>query len=353
MQIREEKKHIRPDGRCRSCGHSASVLTMALVLLLVLSASFCACGHEQGGDGHGKTEDGVLHIVCTSFPGQAFAQAVAFGVQGTSEGETSTVEISVLSHKGQDLHGFEPSVADMGKIAAADLFIYVGGPSEAWVESTLKAIDRPDLVTLSMMEVCEAMVEEHPQGADDDSPNHTDSEGTEVEYDEHIWTSLANDVMLVERIAELLCRLDAAHADLYTAHAQAYVAELTALQTAYADMMAHAVHHAVVIADRYPFAYLFREIGLTAYAAFPGCSAETQASFATQVFLTEKVKELGLSYVCTVDHGQGSVADVICRETGAKALRLWSGQAWPDGDMTYLDMLRENLQQLTLALGTK
>jgi zinc transport system substrate-binding protein len=233
------------------------------------------------------------------------------------------------------------------------VFVYVGGTSDTWVESALKAAGNQGLVTVSMMDVCQAMEEEMPEGAEGSAGGADGADGgTEVEYDEHVWTSLRNDRLILQAITDALIQVDPDRREEYQANAAAYDQQLAELDAAYADMVAGAARNALLIADRYPFAYLMRDLGLTCYAAFPGCSSESQASFSTQVFLVEKVKELGLSYIFTVDNGQGSVAASVSQQTGATVLRLWSGQVLPeDQDMSYLDMLRENLENLIKALS--
>lgn len=328
----------------------ARVATLCLAVLLAVLCLCTGCGNTTRTD---PSEDGVLRVVCTTFPGWEFCRAVT-GIQADDAGKDG-VEVLIISKQGQDLHGYEPSAADIGRIATADVFVYVGGTSDAWVENALKAAGNQSLVTVSMMEVCPVMEEEIPEGADDDHDDHSDSDsdhGTEVEYDEHIWTSIRNDRLIVQAIADALVQVDPAHEETYRANAAAYDEQLAELDAAYTDTVAGAARHTLLIADRYPFAYLMRDLGLTCYAAFPGCSSETQASFATQVFLVEKVKELGLPCIFMVDNGQGSVAASVSQQTGAEVLRLWSGQTLPeDPDMTYLDMLRENLENLKKALG--
>lgn len=329
----------------------ARVAALCLAVLLAMLCLCTGCGNTTRTD---PSEDGVLRVVCTTFPGWEFCRAVT-GIQAENA-EKDGVEVHIISKQGQDLHGYEPSAADIGLIATADVFVYVGGTSDAWVENALKAAGNQSLVTVSMMDVCPVMEEKVPEGAEDD---HDDGDsdgdgdhGTEVEYDEHLWTSIRNDRLIVQAIADALAQADPTHEETYRANAAAYDEQLAELDAAYTDTVAGAARHTLLIADRYPFAYLMRDLGLTCYAAFPGCSSETQASFATQVFLVEKVKELGLPCIFMVDNGQGSVAASISQQTGAEVLRLWSGQTLPeDPGMTYLDMLRENLENLKKALG--
>ncbi len=326
-------------GRCH-IGRSlyGHIVLYAAALLLLCSIALPLSGCKGSAD---PRDDGVTRIVCTVFPAWEFCRAVTEGTDAV---------VILLSHQGQDLHSFEPSAADMAELARADLLVYTGGASEAWVEGAVRASGNTGLRTVAMMDVCDTMVEEIPEGADTDHDHDHEQQGTQVEYDEHVWTSIRNDVLIVGAVTDVLTGLDPENASTYRAGADAYIAELNTLEAAYADMAASAVRHAILIADRYPFAYLMRDLGLTCYAAFPGCSSESQASFATQIFLVEKVKELNLPCIFTVDNGQGSVAEPVSAQTGAEVLRLWSGQTYQEG-LTYLDMLRENLANLKQALA--
>lgn len=326
-----------------------SVLCACLCLCVSLAAvmtAFTAC--TPAASGTDPAADGVIRIVCTTFPAFEFARMLTEG-QGTDE---VRFEVTMLSSRGQDLHNFQPSAADIRTLASADVFVCVGGTSEAWVDKAVASAKNDALTTVAMMKVCEAMVEELPEGAEAEEEH--DDDATEVEYDEHIWTSFGNAAAIIDAIAGAVKdkltdqpALAAAVADKQSV----IKGTLSDLHGRYTDMIAAAKRHAVVIADRFPFAYLFRELGLTVYAAFPGCSAETQASFATQVFLVGKTQELSLPAVFTVDNGAGSVASTVSQETGAQVLRLWSGQTIPDDGMTYLEMLEENLRNLTIALN--
>lgn len=329
-------------------------------LCACLCVIFCAAptltGCTPASPDRDPASDGKLIVACTSYPASEFTKALLDGAVAplTADEQAATgnfgdaFEIVFLCNKSGDMHGFEPSTADVRNLARADVLVCVGGESEAWVASAVAACGNPGLKVIRMMDLVDVVEEEAPEGAETEAE---DEHGTEVEYDEHVWTSIKNDMVIVDAIADVLGSVYPQGADRIADNAAAYKAELSRLDTAYADMVSTAARRELLIADRYPFVYLMRDYGLTCWAAFPGCSAETQASFSTQIFLVEKVKELTLPAIFTVDNGAGSVASTISKETGAQVLRLWSGQTFPDGDVTYLDMLEENLRNLRTALN--
>lgn len=327
-----------------------NVSTLSRILALCLCGMLCAGLVACSQPPPDPAGDGILRVVVTSFPAEEFADSLLADMQ---DGETVTVER--LGKTGQDLHAFEPSAADILKISSADLLICIGGYAETWLEDAIEASGNSSLRVLSMMDVCDLMEEEELPGLDHDHEHGHDHDhehaGTEVEYDEHVWTSFHNAQHILEAIAATLTELLPNHAATIRANATAYTEELEALRTAYEDVVSHASFDTLVIADRYPFAYLMEELGLVCYAAFPGCSSETQASFSTQVLLTETVKEHGLPAVLYVDYGAASVAGAVSRATDTQVLRLWSGQVPSEDGLSYLDMLRENLKSLRVALG--
>lgn len=295
--------------------------------------------------------DGVLRVVVTSFPAEEFARAVLGDLLNGSGGEPVVLER--LGKTGQDLHAFEPSAADIRKLSGADILICIGSFAETWLDGAIRASGNRSLRVLSMTDVCELHEEEELPGLGehDHHHDHGHGEGTQVEYDEHVWTSFGNMAHIVTAVRDTLTAALPEQAATLQANAASYLLELDALHADYQATVASAANPVLVIADRYPFAYLMRELGVVCYAAFPGCSSETQASFSTQVMLTETVRDLHLPVVLYVDFGVASVADAVSRATGVPVRRLWSGQVASDTGLSYLDMLRENLVSLRAALG--
>lgn len=289
--------------------------------------------------------EGTPRVVCTIFPLYDWARAVA---------GQEAIELTLLLDNGVDLHSFQPTAQDIMEIAGCDLFIYVGGESDAWVEDALKEAVNPNQAALSLLDAMEDPMEEEAvegmQAGEACAPEET-------EYDEHIWLSLRNARALTATIADAFSQLDPAHADAYRANAEAYAARLAALDDAYAEAVAGARIHTMLFGDRFPFRYLAEDYGLSCYAAFSGCSAETEASFETIVFLAGKVDELGLPAVLTIENSDRRVAETIAQAAqGSPAvLTLDSMQATTARDIesgaTYLGIMEDNLSVLRKALN--
>lgn len=295
-----------------------------------------------------------LRVVTTIFPIYDWVRETA----GTEE----NAEITLLLDSGVDLHSYQPTAADLMKIAACDLFIYVGGESDEWVEDALREAINPNMIVINLLECLgddvkmEELVEgmEHEQDEDHEEEDHEHEE----EADEHIWLSLRNAQKLVKIIAGKLAEADPVHADVYQANAAAYGEKLSALDAAYAETTEQAAYQTILFGDRFPFRYLADDYGLTYYAAFSGCSAETEASFQTIVFLAQKVDELGLPAVLTIEGTNHRIAETIIQTTGnrnQKLLTLDSMQGITAGDVqagaSYLSIMQANLDVLREALN--
>jgi zinc transport system substrate-binding protein len=196
-----------------------------------------------------------------------------------------------------------------------------------------------------MMEVCDTIEGEH-----DHDHDHGDGACALIGQDEHVWLSVNNAIRITEAISHAIQGVDVENAVAWQACEKTALDELTALRNEYTAMMETASHKTVVIADRYPFAYLFRDLGITCIAAFPGCSSETSASFATIVQLTDAVKTHELDYIFIMEGSDGKVAEVVAEETGAEILTLNSLQVVSDFEIDYLQVMRSNLENLKKAL---
>ena len=316
-----------------------------LSLLLCAAMALCLCsacgGSPSAKDGGG----GKLSVVAAIFPLYDWTRAIL--------GDGTDAELTLLLDSGVDLHSFQPTVADVVTISTCDLFIYVGGESDEWVSNALAEAVNPDMAVIDLMDIlgADAAEEEFVEGmelggADDGA------------YDEHVWLSVRSARLFCEAIAEALEELDPDNAATYAANADAYCAELDALDADYAETIAAAPLDTVLFGDRFPFRYLTDDYGLRYYAAFAGCSAETEASFETIVFLAAKVDELGLPAVLTIEGSDRSVAETIVANTqtgGQAILTIDSLQSTTSADAragkTYLGTMRENLTVLAQALG--
>lgn len=289
-------------------------------------------------------------IIATSFVGYDFAHAVT--------GDSSN--LTMLLSPGVDLHHFEPTPEDIVNIKKADLFIYNGGESDQWVEELLKDNEIPESKTLRMMDYVELKLEEEVEGMEEEygHENHEEhedhDEDEEPEYDEHIWTSPSNAIKILEAIKDKLIKLYPEHKEVYSEHFKTYVDRLQSIDEQFRKLVKSNPKKPLVFADRFPFRYFVDEYGLDYYAAFPGCSDETEASSATIAFLVNKVKQENLNVVLKIELTSDKLARTITEETGAKILELNSAhnisKADFDRGVTYADIMENNLKVLEEAL---
>ncbi|MGN1015143.1 MAG: metal ABC transporter substrate-binding protein, partial [Butyricicoccus sp.] len=259
-----------------------------------------------------------------------------------------------------DLHSYQPTAEDMLAISNCDVFLYVGGESDAWVEDALQESGNPDRIAVNLLDVLgdAAKQEEVVEGmkAEEES-NDEEGEEEEPEYDEHVWLSLNNAQVLTSAIADALGQADPDHAELYQSNAADYQEQLAALEEQYQDAVDSASQKTILFGDRFPFRYLADDYGLDYYAAFVGCSAETEASFETITFLANKVDELGLNSILTIENSDQKLAQTILQNTKDKnqqILTLNSLQSITSDDVdsgaTYLSLMEDNLDVLKQAL---
>lgn len=319
-------------------------LISALLALLLLAGTLAGCsGTHQ--------VDDRLSIVTTIFPVFDWVKQI----MGNAAAEA---ELTMLLDSGVDLHSYQPTAADMIRIAECDMFIYVGGPSDVWVKDMLVNAGNPDMVVIDLLAVLgESMVKEEEFVEGMEHEHHHESED-EPEKDEHVWLSLKNAAFICTYIADQLAILDAEHRDIYTANVTAYKEKLSALDLSYKTVVDAAPVKTLVFGDRFPFRYLVDDYGLDYYAAFSGCSAESEASFETIAFLANKIDELGFSTVLTVDGMNRKIAETIIANTRAKSasiLSLHSMQSISAADIaggaTYLGIMEANLDVLKEALN--
>ncbi len=319
-----------------------ALLLACLTLLVGVTALFAGCVSTAGPV---HTDDGKITVVCTNFAGYDLARGL-FNNYRKSGGE-GEVDLILLGKDGQDMHSYEPTAADIITISTADVLISVG--AEQWLDATVSSSGNEHLLRVSMMEVCDTLEgdHDHDHGSDDGAVGDTCAL---IGTDEHVWLSVENALLINQAIEDALCKVDTENAYVWEPCGEAYRAELTALWGEYTAMMADAVRDTVVIADRYPFAYLFRDLGLECVAAFPGCSSETSASFATQTLLIEKTREWNLPYIFVMEGSDGKVAATVAAETGAEILTLNSMQVVTNRETTYIQIMKQNLENLKKAL---
>lgn len=297
-----------------------------------------------------------LNIVTTIFPAYDWVREILGD-------ETDRAEITMLLDSGVDLHSYQPTVDDIVKISECDLFLYVGGESDGWVDDALKNAPNKDRKVIRLLDVLgdSAKAEETVAGMQEEEHDHGEEahdHEEEAEYDEHIWLSLKNAQVLVAAISEALQETDPARKDTYAANAAAYVEKLSALDGEYRAAVDSGKYKTLLFGDRFPFRYLADDYGLDYYAAFPGCSAETEASFETVSFLAGKMDALGLPCVLTIEGTQHKIAETVVQNTAQKnqqILTMDSMQAVTANDaasgVSYLSIMEKNLSVLKKALG--
>lgn len=318
---------------------------LALLLALWIPAAVLSgCAPQDDSAASNK-----LNIVTTIFPAYDWVREILGA-------ETDRAEITTLLDSGVDLHSYQPTVDDIVKISDCDLFLYVGGESDGWVEDALKNAPNKERKVIRLLDVLgdSAKAEETVAGMQEEEHDHEE----EAEHDEHIWLSLKNAQVLVAAISEALQETDSARKDTYAANAAAYVEKLSALDGEYRAAVDSGKYKTLLFGDRFPFRYLADDYGLDYYAAFPGCSAETEASFETVSFLAGKMDALGLPCVLTIEGTQHKIAETIVQNTAQKnqqILTMDSMQAVTANDaasgVSYLSIMEKNLSVLKKALG--
>lgn len=300
-----------------------------IAALLCLCLMLCGCT-AQPEKPHDETK---LQIVCTSFPAYDFAREIA----------GDRAELTLLIKPGSEVHSYEPTPKDMIRIQESDLFICNGGESEQWA----KTLITPELNTIYMMD-CVDTVEESADGI-------YNAEDGEPELDEHVWTSPLNAIKISEEICNALCKLDTDNAEAYKTNFAAYKAQLMALDREFRQVIKNSGKHTLVFADRFPMRYFALEYGLDCYAAFPGCSSETEPSAKTVAYLIDRVREDKIPAVLYMEFSNQKMADVICEDTGCKKLPFYSAHSVSaeqfEQGVSYLDLMRINLNSLKEALG--
>ena len=306
------------------------------ILLAMLCALLSGCGAQSEPEGEG------ISVVATVFAPYDFARQLV-GERG---------EVTLLLSPGSEAHSYEPSPKDIIEIQNCDLFIYVGGVSDAWVSDVLESVGG-EVRTVTLMDCVELLEEEHVEGMEVDEDEH-EHEG-EIEYDEHVWTSPRNAELICEKIAAALCEVDPEGAEEYGTALESYCAQLDELDAAFTEVVENGVRDTVVFGDRFPLLYFAKAYGLNYYAAWPGCADEAEPSAATVTFLIDKVKAEGIPVVFHIELSNEDMADTICNETGAKKM-LFSAchnvtRAQFDAGVTYLELMWQNVDALREALG--
>ena len=370
------------------------------IAAIVMATSLSACSSVNNGT---KAGGDKIQIVATIFPEYDWVMNVL--------GENpADAEVTMLLGNGVDLHSYQPAADDILKISTCDLFIYVGGESDGWVENALAEVANKDMAVINLLdvlgdsvkgeEIVEGMQEEEHDHAHEEGENHEAEEGEahgaedvesygaedvephgaedvethvaeevephseeerhgedELEYDEHVWLSLRNAATLVQNISDSVQSIDPDNAEIYRSNTKAYIEKLNSLDGEYKTAVQNASFRTLLFGDRFPFRYLVDDYGLDYYAAFAGCSAETEASFETITFLAQKADELGLPAVMTIEGTDRRIAETVVQNTKDKDMQILtmdSMQGVTSEDVqngtTYLSVMENNLSVLRDAL---
>lgn len=308
------------------------------ILIVSIFSLFClvACQSRSEED---KPIQHKLKVVTTIFPQYDFARQIA----------GDKAEVAMLLKPGMESHSYEPTPQDIKLIQNSDLFIYTGGENDVWIEEILSSMGDKKPATLKLLDIVPTVKEEVVKGMEH---NHDDDED---EPDEHVWTSPKNAMAIVNSIAAKMSEKDPENAKTYETNRENYILQLKSLDTAFRDVVKNAKRKTILFGDRFPFRYFADEYGLRYYAAFSGCSTETEASAATIAFLINRVKQEHLPVVFTIEFSNGKIADSISDATGAKKVTLFSNHNISRDQLeageTFLSLMNKNVESLNTALN--
>ncbi|MDR1209969.1 MAG: metal ABC transporter substrate-binding protein [Clostridiales bacterium] len=313
-------------------------LIYAALALLIGAGALTGCGQP----GVPAAGSGKLSVVATIFPPYDFARAIA----------GDAADIAMLLPPASESHSFEPTPRDIIRIQDCDVFIYVGGESDEWVNGVLESMDTSKMRIITLMDCVEIVEEDVVEGMQDEEEEEPEEPGgaEEPEYDEHVWTSPRNAKLIVEKISDTLIEADMSNAETYARNTAAYLGKLDELDGKFRAVADAAARKTIVFGDRFPFRYFADAYGLTYFAAFPGCSTETEASAATVKFLIDKVNNEKIPVVYHIELGNEKMANTISEFTGAKVLLLHACHNITKEDFeagkTYIDIMTSNVDAL-------
>lgn len=319
-----------------------ALLSALMVLVLLVG---CASGKNEGKADNNKNNK--IKIVTTIFPEYDWVRNIVGG-------NNDKVDIKLLVKNGVDLHNYQPNTDDLLAISNADIFIYVGGHSDQWVDEALKDPVNKDRVVINLFDVLDKDLK--PLKESEGMEHHHDDEHHH-ENDEHVWLSLPRTIKAVDYISTQLVSIDDDHSDAYENNTKDYIKELEELDQAYRACIGEGTKDTVVFADRFPFYYMADDYGLNYYAAFTGCSAESEASFETVSVLAKKIDEYELKYLLTIENRTHKIPETVIESTtlqNQEVLEMNSLQSVTEKDIndgiTYLNAMKSNLEVLKIAL---
>lgn len=313
----------------------------ALLTALCIIITLCGCAE--------KPDDSRISVVCSTFSAFDWTNRIA------GEGN-DRIDIKLIPDGGTDMHSYQATVGDIVSIASCDILIYTGGQSEKWMEDA--ASQNPGAEIINMLKVLGDGAKPLEHISHDHDHDHDRGHDHNEELDEHVWLSLRNAKLFCSCIAEALALADPDNAESYRGNAESYAAELSSLDDEYFAAASSAKKSALVFADRFPFRYLTEDYGIESFAAFDGCSAETEASFETVIFLAKKTDELGLDSLIVIDGSTPDLARTVAENTQSREKRILTLDSMQSRGIrdiangkSYLSVMRENLDVIKSALN--
>ncbi|MBE6734651.1 MAG: zinc ABC transporter substrate-binding protein [Ruminococcaceae bacterium] len=298
----------------------------SLLLAGLMLLSLFACTTDTTNNHSDK-----LKIIATIFPQYDFARTLGGNL----------CDVSMLVSPGTETHSFEPTTSDILELSDCDIFIYTGGESDSWIDSMLRNIQNPDMTVISLMD-CVEVEEEHQ----DHNHSHTD---------EHVWTSPVNAITISEKICNVMCEKDSENAEIYRQNFEDYKEKLTDLDETFREITESSLRNTLVFGDRFPLKHFATEYNLDCYAAFSGCSDDTEASAATVATLIDKVKAENIPLILKIELSSDNIAATIQKETGAEIRTFYSCHNISKDDFengeTYLSLMEKNTETLRAALN--
>ena len=320
---------------------------IGLLTFICVIAGLSACGKKSIGTDKSKSaknNSGKVNVVATIFPEYDFLRQIG----------KDKINLTMLVTPGAETHSFEPTPKDIKEVNASDMFVYVGGDSDAWVSSILDSIDKKHTDVVTLMD-CVPLVEEKTVEGMTEESDSADTKDAGPEYDEHVWTSPKNAKLIVQKLCNNLCRIDPSNKGFYRENTKVYIKKLDKLDQEFKNVVDNGKRKEIIVGDRFPFLYFADAYGLTYYAAFPGCSTDTEPNANTIAFLTDKVKKDKIPVVFHIELSNEKVCDSICESTGAKgellnAVHNVSKKDFEAG-VTYIDLMEHNVKALKEALN--
>ena len=302
-------------------------------ILLIILSIFLITGCKL------KTNNDKKLIIATNFPSYDAARAII--------GDSDTIELKMLLKPGSDIHDFEPTPKDIKNIIDSSLFIYVGGESDEWIDDVLGDVNKDKTKLVKLMDLVDLKEEEIVDGMESDEE--------EEEYDEHIWTSPLNEIIIINYLKDEIIKIDPDNKDIYEKNASDYINQLKDIDNEFKDIVKNGKRKTIIFGDRFPLRYFVDLYDLDYYAAFPGCSEQTEASAKTISFLINKVKSENIPVVFKIELSNGKIADTIANETNAKVLEFHTAHNISLKDfnngITYVDIMKKNIKALKEALN--